>query len=187
MTSQQVCVRSTGRLLPQGLEDGQRALRRRAGRNTESPKVWRHEIRSFGLSLKPWRRREEKETAVLWRTCYKESSHWERMTWRSCSTEPEEKWERPKGRCQEEEKEEGTVKMNRSKVQPVSSWCYQRKAGSMKALQRAARVWGANGECGGAGSQVQQKTEKDLGRKPRRVDFRWKKKPHWGTCEWKWD
>ena len=42
------------------------------------------------------------------------------------------------GRCQEEKKEERTVKMNKSKVKPVSSWSYQRKAGSLKALQRVA-------------------------------------------------
>ena len=30
--------------------------------------------------------------------------------------------------------------MNKSKAEPVSSWCYQRQAGSMKALQRV--VWG---------------------------------------------
>ena len=41
MTSQQVCVGSAGRPMPQGLEDGQRALRRKAVRKTESPKVWR--------------------------------------------------------------------------------------------------------------------------------------------------
>ena len=33
-----------------------------------------------------------------------------------------EKWERPRSRCQEEKKEEGIVKTNRSKAKPVSSW-----------------------------------------------------------------
>ena len=53
-----------------------------------------------------------------------------------------------------------TVKMKKSKAEPVSSWCYQRQAGSMKALQRV--VWSVIfGECGGAGKvQVQQRIEK---------------------------
>ena len=46
--------------------------------------------------------------------------------------------EQHKGRC-EEKKDEGMVKMNKSKAESVSSWCYQRQAGSMKAHQR--EVW----------------------------------------------
>ena len=42
-------------------------------------------------------------------------------------------------RCPEEKKEEETVKMNKSKVEPVSSWCYQRQAGSNKVHWRV--VW----------------------------------------------
>ena len=42
-------------------------------------------------------------------------------------------------RCQEEMKEEGTVKMNKSKAEQISSWCSQRQAGSMRALKR--KVW----------------------------------------------
>ena len=36
-------------------------------------------------------------------------------------------------RCQEEMKEEGIVKMNKSKVEPVSKWRCPRQAGSFKA------------------------------------------------------
>ena len=45
------------------------------------------------------------------------------------------------------------MKRNKSKTRPVSSWCYQRQAGSMRALQPEVwlRVRGALGECGGAG------------------------------------
>ena len=41
-------------------------------------------------------------------------------------------------RCQEK-KEDETVKMNKNKVEPVSSCCYQRQAGSIKMHQRV--VW----------------------------------------------
>ena len=40
-----------------------------------------------------------------------------------------EKWERPRGRCQEEKKEEGIVKTNKSEAESVASWCYQRPGG----------------------------------------------------------
>ena len=33
-----------------------------------------------------------------------------------------------KGRCQEEKKDEGIVKMNKSKAESISSWCHQRQA-----------------------------------------------------------
>ena len=36
-------------------------------------------------------------------------------------------------------KEGGTVKMNKSKAEPVSSWCYQRQAGPIKVHRRV--VW----------------------------------------------
>ena len=52
MTSQQVCVGSTGRRSPQGLENGLRAFQRQAGTKTECPKVWRQRTRSFALEKK---------------------------------------------------------------------------------------------------------------------------------------
>ena len=135
---------------------------------------------------------EERRTAMLrkqviaaWRPSGNRLSPWERTESRPRS-KGIEKWELPRSRCQEEKKEVGTVKMNKITVKPVSSWCYQRKAGSMKALQRVVRsliflVFGVrmvNAEEQGA--QVQQKTEKKISVKyPRRVDFRWK-------MRWKW-
>ena len=60
------------------------------------------------------------------------------------------------------------METNKSKVKPVSSCCYQRKAGSMKALQRV--VWSliflvfgvhmVNAE--EQGIQVQQRTEENI-------------------------
>ena len=41
--------------------------------------------------------------------------------------------------CQEENKDEETVKMNKSKAEPVSSWCQSCQAGSTKLHQRAVR------------------------------------------------
>ena len=61
---------------------------------------------------------------------------WKRMELRPLYKGSKGKWERCKGSCQKEKKEEGAVKMNKSKAELVSSWCYQRQAGSMKALQR---------------------------------------------------
>ena len=61
MTSQHICVGSAGRRSPQGLENGLRAPRRQAERNTESPKNWRQKMRSFGPGLRPWRRKEGEE------------------------------------------------------------------------------------------------------------------------------
>ena len=55
---------STGRRSTQELENGPRALRRQAGRKTESPKVWRLKIRSLGRGLRPWRRRGEGAQAL---------------------------------------------------------------------------------------------------------------------------
>ena len=130
---------------------------------------------------------EERRTAMLrkqviaaWRPSGNRLSPWKRTESRPRS-KGIEKWELPRGRCQEEKKEEGTAKMNKITVKPVSRWCFQRKAGSMKALQRV--VWSliflvfgvrmVNAEEQGA--QVQQRTEKDLGQIPRGVDFRWKR------------
>ena len=61
VTYQRGCMGSTGRQLPQGQENGVRALRRRVVKKTGGPKVWRQKTRSFGPGLAPWRRREETE------------------------------------------------------------------------------------------------------------------------------
>ena len=61
MTSRQGCVESTGRQSLQGPENGQRALRRQAGRKIEKQKNWRQKIRNFAPGLRLWNRREENE------------------------------------------------------------------------------------------------------------------------------
>ena len=53
-----------------------------------------------------------------------------------CFPKVQRKWSYP---CQEETKEEGIVKMNKSKAEPLSSWCHSRQAGSIKLHQGA--VW----------------------------------------------
>ena len=79
-----------------------------------------------------------KQVIVAWRLCGNNLSPWDRIGSRLCS-KGTEKWERPRGRCQEEKKEKGIVKTNKSKNKPVSSWRCQRQAGAKKALQRV--VW----------------------------------------------
>ena len=96
-----------------------------------------------------------------------------------------EKWEHFRSRCQEEKKDEGSLKTNKSKVKPVSSWCYQRQPGSMKALQRV--LWSLIFLVLGlrmvkaeeSGIQAQKMSEKDLYQTPQ-VDFRWKRVHSWG-------
>ena len=93
-------------------------------------------------------------------------------------------------RCQERKKEEDTVKMNKSKAEPVSSWCYQRQAGSMKVLRRVvwSLIFPVFGVCRAKaeeqGSQAQKMGEKDL-RPELMSDGRGCSLG--GTCEWKWD
>ena len=79
------------------------------------------------------------------------------------------KWERPRGRCQEEEEGRRNSETDKSKTKPVSSWRCQRQAGAMKALPRL--VWslvflGFGMHLVSAeeqGSQVQQRmSEKDF-------------------------
>ena len=92
-------------------------------------------------------RQEKKEEAVMlrrqvsaaWRTCGNSLSPWGRIEFRSLYNGSKEKWEQLRSRCQEEKKEEGIVKTNKSKTKPVSSWRCQRQASAMKALHRV--VW----------------------------------------------
>ena len=100
---------------------------------------WRQGHRACRQENKQEASMPRKQVPPVWRKCYKGFSHWERMEWRSCSKESEETWELCRSRCQEEKKEEGAVKMNKSKAESVSSWCHQRQTGSMKVLQRV--VW----------------------------------------------
>ena len=77
-------------------------------------------------------------------------------------------------------RESGATKMNKSKAEPISSLCFQRKAGSMRALHRV--VWsliflvfgGALGECGGAGKKVHQGIAEEV-YPTLQLDLRWKK------------
>ena len=83
------------------------------------------------------------------------------------------------------------MKINKSKAEPVSSWCYQRQTGSMKALQRAVcslifLVFGVRmAKVEEPEIQAQKMSEKDL-YLISRVDVRWKRMPSQATCEWKW-
>ena len=62
MTSGHGCVGSTGRRLPQGQDNGLRALRRRAGRKKGETQARRQRIRSFEPGLRPWKRRKVKQS-----------------------------------------------------------------------------------------------------------------------------
>ena len=53
---------------------------------------------------------------AAWRLCGSNFSLWEQMELRPLYKGSKGKWERPKGRCQEEKKDEGIVKMNKNKV-----------------------------------------------------------------------
>ena len=61
------------------------------------------------------------------------------MPWPMLFSKGSKKVEQLRSRCQEEMKEERIVKMNKSKAEPVSSWCHPRQAGSIKMHQRV--VW----------------------------------------------
>ena len=79
------------------------------------------------------------QVIAAWRPCGSNLSPWRRMELRLVYKGSKEKWERHKGRCQEEKKEEDAVKTIKSETRPVSKWRCQRQAGAMKALQRT--VW----------------------------------------------
>ena len=88
--------------------------------------------------------------------------------------------------------EEKKTKLNKSKAEPVSSWCYQRQAGSVKASQRV--VWSLIFIVFGVRLvkveeqeiQAQKMSEKDFYPIPR-VDVRWKRMLSWEACNWKGD
>ena len=100
---------------------------------------WRQ---SFGVS-----RREKKvevamhrrQVMAAWRPCGSNLSPWRTNGRETYVQRLQGKSEQHKGRCQEEKKDEGIVKMSKSKAEPVSSWCHSRQAVSMKLHQRA--VW----------------------------------------------
>ena len=88
------------------------------------------QMRKWKLNFRGCRQEKKEEVAIRRKQAI--------PAWRLGANQMEERVQF-RGGCQEEKKEEATVKMNKSKAEPVSSWCYQRQAGSMKALQRA--VW----------------------------------------------
>ena len=76
---------------------------------------------------------------AAWRYCGSNFSPWGQMELRPLHKSSKEKCEQHKVRCQEEKKDEGTVKMNKSKANSINSWFYQRQAGSIKVHRRV--VW----------------------------------------------
>ena len=92
---------------------------------------------------------------------------------------------------QEEQRRHDLMPEHQSKAEPVSGWCYQRQAGSMKALQRAVwslifLVFGVRmAKAEEPEIQAQKMSEKDLYQIPQ-VHLRWKRMHSWRTCEWKW-
>ena len=89
-------------------------------------------------------------------------------------------------------KEEDTVNMNKSKAEPVSSWCHQRQAGSTKVFQRV--VWSliflVFGVCRAKAEELEihaQKMREKYFYPNRRVDIRWKRMLSWRNCAWKGD
>ena len=95
-----------------------------------------------------------KQVIAAWRPRCNSSSPRERIESKPCS-------EGAKGRCQEEKKEKGIVRTNKSKTKPVSSWRCQRQATAAGSLElEIPRVRGALGEYGGAGKSGTAKDER---------------------------
>ena len=103
----------------------------------------------------------------------------------TCKTKKTKKTSIPR-RCQDKEEEEGTVRTNKNKGKPVSSWRCQRQAGTMKALQRV--VWSLIFLMFGvhmAKAEEQKERKIPLCKFPSRI--RWKRIHSCENCEWKWD
>ena len=99
---------------------------------------WKQNFRECKLEKKEEVAMHRKWLIAAWRRWWNRFSLWER-TRRGLSSMPCVKYSsrdsRPSPlprRRQEKKKEEETLKMNKSKAEPVSSWCYQRQAGSIK-------------------------------------------------------
>ena len=80
-----------------------------------------------------------KQVTAAWRLGGSNLSLWEYVELRLLYKGSKGKWEQHKGGCQEEKKDEGIVKMNKSKTESISGWCYQHQAGSIKVHWRV--VW----------------------------------------------
>ena len=77
------------------------------------------------------------------------------------------------GECQEENKDEETVKMNKSKAEPVSSWVSVMPGGIDQVAPASSseldlpRVWGVPGEGGSAGRPCKRGPSRSPGRPSR--------------------
>ena len=112
-------------------------------RTTSIRTKWRMQKRKQSFNCRQEKKEEaamhRKQAIAAWRPCGNNSWPWEQMELRLLYKGSKGKWEQHKGRCHEEKKEEGMVKMNKSKAGQISNWDFQRKAGALKAHQRA--VW----------------------------------------------
>ena len=96
---------------------------------------WKHNFRDRKLEKKEKVATHRKRLIVAWKRWWSRFSRWEQIK-RGLSSM--RRIETPS--AQMPGKEDGeTVKMNKSKEEPVSSWCYQRQAGSIKVHRRV--VW----------------------------------------------
>ena len=153
---------------------------------------WKQNFRDCKPEKKEEVAMHRKSLIVAWRRCRSRCSRWERIRrgldsrlCANCSLSLEES--RPfLHRCQEKKKEEETVKMNKSKAEPVSSWRYHRQAGSLKALQLILGFGVCRAKVEEPDIQAQKMSEKDSYPNSR-VDVRWKGMLTWWTCEWTWD
>ena len=132
------------------------AAKRRSGRRRSV--TFSYRTKSISISRNGGRafrdcRLEKKEEVVMhrkrlvavWRRWWNRFSPWERIR-RGLSSMPCVKYSSEDSRpsplpriCQGEKKEGELVKTNKSKAEPVSSWCYLGQAGSTKVHQRV--VW----------------------------------------------
>ena len=124
---------------------------------------WKHNFRDCRLEKKEEVAVHRKRLNAVWRRWWNRFSLWERIR-RGPSSMLSVKFYSTNSRpsplpckCQEEKKAEETVNMNKSKAEPVSSWCHSCQAGSIKLHQRAVleldlpRARGVPGEGGSAG------------------------------------
>ena len=100
---------------------------------------WKQNFKACRLEKKEEVVMHRRQVMAAWRPYGSNSSPWEQMELRPLHKSSTGKWEQPKGRCQEEKKDEGIVKMNKSKGEPVSIWGCQRQAGSIKVHWRV--IW----------------------------------------------
>ena len=74
-------------------EERFRQLSDKADKNKMADAAMAAELQSLQAEKKEEAAMPRKQVTAVWRKCYTGLSHWERMEWRSCSKESEEKWE----------------------------------------------------------------------------------------------